>query len=660
MKNQFLFIFIFTFVHCFIYAFAENAYYIVSIRRNKNDTNYDEASLTVQNKIDSIVNERMNDIYQLIIDNKDSYILENGKLDEKLNELNKSLKSKRHLKKEKFQFINPNRQTKNKNKNNDNKNKISYYTENQFIPIESELVVHICPVSNYYAIKAYFSDLVAKKVEKLPNVTKVVKNGKLIKPKKATFLKKEKRATSNNNNNNNNNNKNKNNNTSTSYYNIEYIKKETQWNSVSVEKNAPLHLSLISQNNYITSIVNTYDTNYYYPTTSGKGIDIYLIDAGIDTNHVEFDTYNGERTVSCDAIVVDGRYKKVKQSICDIGDKKKKWENIRHGTMVASVVGGKLYGVAKKANIHMIATDFYYDDLVAALDYILNNAKPYKTIINVSRNGKSDFFSILQDKINDIVKAGFIITASSGNDGENGCIDGDQYEFISGYSNVISVGSINNDNDSKNNLYSRSDYSNYGKCVSLHAPGSVKGAGICKNSKKVCSTIDTDDGTSFSSPIVAGVAALIMGENRQTKFNYKTILNRLTNMSVKGIIKDLKKGNTPNNFINNGKHIVYSKDNKYKGCGILSGNHKCSNNQCCTEKCQCISSTNNNNNNNNNLCYIENGCQSSFGKCQTLKSTQTSQTSKINNFDSKGMTSNTLGQSINSSNTFAKVWINNN
>eukprot|EP00833_Pecoramyces_ruminatium_P018640 jgi/Orpsp1_1/1192672/evm.model.d7180000095114.1 len=152
MNTHTFFLFLLLIITTYIISVSSsNDYYIISIQRNKNDTNYDNADNTVQYKIDELVNDRMNDIYDIIIKNKETYILENNELDEKLDELNSTIINSRYNKK--FLFINKNRPKTNFNQilktNNNN---------NNYIPIESKLLSHICPILNYYAIRAYLSD----------------------------------------------------------------------------------------------------------------------------------------------------------------------------------------------------------------------------------------------------------------------------------------------------------------------------------------------------------------------------------------------------------------------------------------------------------------------------------------------------------------------
>ncbi|KAL6605525.1 hypothetical protein U3516DRAFT_757489 [Neocallimastix sp. 'constans'] len=54
------------------------------------------------------------------------------------------------------------------------------------------------------------------------------------------------------------------------------IIKETKWKEVSIQENK-FDFSL-SNNKYFLNSSHPYDNNYYYPSSAGKGIDIYIID----------------------------------------------------------------------------------------------------------------------------------------------------------------------------------------------------------------------------------------------------------------------------------------------------------------------------------------------------------------------------------------------
>ncbi len=68
-----------------------------------------------------------------------------------------------------------------------------------------------------------------------------------------------------------------------------------------------------------------------YPTSAGRNVDAYIIDTGINTAHGDFE---GRAKWGFTASRLDGDE-----------------DGNGHGSHVASTVGGKKYGVAKKVNL---------------------------------------------------------------------------------------------------------------------------------------------------------------------------------------------------------------------------------------------------------------------------------------------------------------------
>ncbi|OUM66068.1 hypothetical protein PIROE2DRAFT_6777 [Piromyces sp. E2] len=401
---------------------------------------------------------------------------------------------------------------------------------------QSSFVYPISSSKDVTVLYGYFSDAVAKKISELDNVISCrpeTKSGKY-----------------------------------RSYFNSNDIYKQTKWKKFTYRKRADFHLSLISQGKYWSTLANKYDDYYYFPSSAGKDVDIIFIDSGFKFNFDEFTNYS-ERTTKCVGYTNEGKFKPTTNCPPIYGS---------HGQQASDAAAGSKHGVANKANVYGIGISVKYSnikegDVLAAFQYIKEKmVRPNKTIINISLiiiTYKSDNFYIeLLKLVNDITeKGGIIVAPACGSDEE---LDGDPGYIYAPcrLNNVICVSGLNNiQKKDFTKVYRKFEYSGYGKDVDIYAPMSVKVQYLNEKNKVIT---EENKGTSFSSAIVSGVIATYISENTNVKYTKDTMLKTL----IKNAITFSHKKKTCY-LINNGKHIVYSPDRIYHGCGIQAGNTPC-------------------------------------------------------------------------------------
>ena len=184
-----------------------------------------------------------------------------------------------------------------------------------------------------------------------------------------------------------------------------------------------------------------------------------------------------------------------------------------HGTQVAGLIaaaannGRGISGVAPGVRIMALraGTASGYleeDDVAQALFYALNNGA---RIVNMSF-GDVALSRFLRDVIRYVAGQGLILISSAGNSAT------DRIHFPSGLPDVISVGA----SDRNDGL---AGFSNYGSSVDLLAPGvemisTAPGGGY-----------SALNGTSFSAPLVSGVAALLL--SARPEYGPQTLRNVL-------------------------------------------------------------------------------------------------------------------------------------
>ncbi|KAI9142692.1 peptidase S8/S53 domain-containing protein [Paraphysoderma sedebokerense] len=233
---------------------------------------------------------------------------------------------------------------------------------------------------------------------------------------------------------------------------------------------------------------------YHYHPSGGEGVRVVVMDSGI-TPHRDFE----DRLLPSRSFIQDN-------NIQDDSN------TSGHGTFVASFIGSSKTGVAKKANLQSFTIvdgfEAKYSRILIAM-YVLSDdvvtsrkRKKEKIVVNMSFGFpkatatafdlKKGMYEIESLAVR-MVEVGAILVKSAGNSGADECD-----MVLNRVPEIINVGAINMDDQ-------RWEFSNYGDCVDIYAPGHrVLGFDPDLN------VYHHGSGTSFAAPHVAGVIALYL------------------------------------------------------------------------------------------------------------------------------------------------------
>nr|WP_184906560.1 S8 family peptidase [Amycolatopsis umgeniensis] len=222
------------------------------------------------------------------------------------------------------------------------------------------------------------------------------------------------------------------------------------------------------------------DKKYSY-TSTGAGVNVYVIDTGVRISHQTFGgrARNGYDFVDNDAVAQDGN---------------------GHGTHVAGTIAGSQYGIAKGATIYGVRVlnnsgSGTTAGVIGGIDWVTkNHVKP--AAANMSLGGGAS--TTLDDAVRRSIAAGVTYGVAAGNSNAN----------ASGFSparvtQAITVGSTTNTD-------ARSSFSNYGNLVDIFAPGTS----ITSSWNTNDTATNTISGTSMATPHVVGVAARFLQNNK--------------------------------------------------------------------------------------------------------------------------------------------------
>lgn len=302
------------------------------------------------------------------------------------------------------------------------------------------------------------------------------------------------------------------------------------------QKQAPWGLARVSHRD--TLGFGTFN-KYLYTEDGGEGVDAYVIDTGTNTEHVDF-----EGRAHWGATIPDG----------DADE-----DGNGHGTHCSGTIGGKKYGVAKKANIYAVKVlrsngSGSMADVVKGVEFA---AESHQSQVEAVKNGKRKGFkgsvanmslgggktSALDAAVNAAVKAGVHFAVAAGNDNADAC------KYSPAAAELpLTVGASDLNDD-------RAYFSNYGKCTDIFGPGvSIQSTWIGSPY-----AINTISGTSMASPHLAGLLAYYLSlapagdsEFAVSPITPKELKKTLVSVATQGALNGLPDSDTPNLLAWNG------------------------------------------------------------------------------------------------------------
>ncbi|KAG9093205.1 serine protease [Ceratobasidium sp. 370] len=266
------------------------------------------------------------------------------------------------------------------------------------------------------------------------------------------------------------------------------------------QNGAPWGLARISHPNKLG--FSTFN-KYVYEPSGGEGVDVYVIDTGINVDHQEFDgrAYWGH-TVPQNDVDADGN---------------------GHGTHCAGTIASNKYGVAKSAHVYAVKVlgsngSGSMSDVVAGVAWASSAAqnraieaiKQYRATGKTSHRGSVANMSLgggkspsLDRAVNAAVKNGMHFAVAAGNDNKDACNYSPAAAEL-----AVTVGASTMSDD-------RAYFSNHGPCVDVFAPG----LNILSTWIGSTSATNVISGTSMASPHTAGLLAYLVSIYGSETFN---------------------------------------------------------------------------------------------------------------------------------------------
>ncbi|XP_071797916.1 aqualysin-1-like [Asterias amurensis] len=246
--------------------------------------------------------------------------------------------------------------------------------------------------------------------------------------------------------------------------------------------------------------------NTYQSKSCGNGVNVYVMDTGVNVKHSEFGT----------------RAHMLYGTTDDHG----------HGTHYSGTVGGATYGIARQSTIQSVKICNQHGSctksaFVLGSDSVKAHNQSPKGVVSMSLHYGAS--KLIDNAVTALWDAGYVISVAAGNKDADSCHYSPQ--------RVVNTNTVGATDDSDARAY----FSNYGTCVDIFAPGvDILSAGYATTTGTAIMS-----GTSMACPHVSGAAALYVSKaNTETPQQIKT---RMLSDSTLNKVTDAK--GSPNKLL---------------------------------------------------------------------------------------------------------------